>query len=416
MIKNKINLIFKNQFVKDVSIASSGTIVSQIIVLMVYPFVTRYFSAESFGTLAIFTSLSSFLIIFSTGRYDHAMVLIQDDQKAMDLLRLIGLVGIFSSVVYFVVYFFIREIISLEKYNIVFYLVPVYTFVIVIYTGLGVWHERSLNYKVIAKALILHSLTTALGNLFFGKVLHFQSGLIISLIIGPVVGVIYLVLNIKHSIFADLFTRTFALAKEFIDFPKYLILSELALAISLNFIPIVFGFLFDLKIVGYYSLASRILRMPNLLVANSIGSVFKNEAAKSIKESGNCERLFIQTLKRLMYFSLPIYLFLALFSPKIFVLVFGESWLFAGRLAQILSALMLIEFMVVPLKNVFYLTKNNNSYLIIQLVGTITGIGAIFIGHFFFKDVIIALSLYCLVAVLFNLTLLYFSYKYSSNP
>lgn len=413
MIKNKINTIFKNQFVKDVSIASTGTIVSQIIVLIVYPFVTRYFTAESFGTLAIFTSISSFLIIFSTGRYDQAMVLIQDDQKAMDLLRLIGLIGIFSSIIFFVAYFFVREIINLEKYSIVFYLVPLYTVVIAIYTGLGSWYERTLNYKIIAKALILHSLTTALGNLFFGKVLNFQNGLVVSLIIGPFVGVLYLVYNLKYSIFSDAYNRILTLAKEFVEFPKYLILSELALAVSLNFIPILFGFLFDLKIVGYYSLASRILRMPNLLVANSIGSVFKNEAAKSIKELGNCERLFIQTLKRLLLFSAPIYLILALFSPSIFVLVFGETWLFAGKMAQILSVLMLFEFMVVPLKNVFYLTKNNNSYLIIQLLGTIAGIGAIFAGQFYFKDVIVALSIYCLVAVLFNLTLLFFSYKYS---
>lgn len=415
MIKKKFKNLFKDQFVKDVSVASSGTIVSQIVVLIVYPFITKYYSAESFGTLALFTSISSFLIILSTARYDHAMVLIQDDHKAIDLLRLIAFIGVLSSILYFLIYFLFREILNYTNYSIAFYLIPVYTAVIAIYTGLGSWYERSLKYKVISKALILHSLTTAFGNIFFGIIFPYQNGLLISLIAGPMVGVAYLLFILKHSVFNKTYRSTFYLAKEFIDFPKYLILSELALAVSLNFIPIVFGYLFDLKVVGYYSLASRILRMPNLLIANSIGSVFKNEAANAIKEEGNCEKLFVKTLKRLFFFALPIYSIIFIFAPKIFVLVFGASWEFAGRLAQILSGLILIEFIIVPLKNVFYLTKNNNSYLFIQVANTVMGTIAIFLGHFFFKDVVITLILYCLVAAFFNLVLLFFSYKYSKN-
>jgi O-antigen/teichoic acid export membrane protein len=410
-----ITSLFKNQFIKDVSVASSGTIASQIIVLVVYPIITKYYSAESFGILALFTSISSFLIIFSTARYEHAMVLIQDEKKSIDLLRLIVLIGVLSSILYFLIYFLFREVLNYTNYSIAFYLIPVYTAVIASYTGLGSWYERSLKYKVVANALILHSLTTALGNIFFGLIFQYQNGLLISLIAGPMVGVAYLLFNLKHSVFNKTFRNSFYLAKEFIDFPKFLILSELALAISLNFIPIVLGYLFDLKVVGYYSLASRILRMPNLLVANSIGSVFKNEAAKAIKEVGNCEKLFVWTLKRLFFFALPIYSIIFIFAPNIFVLVFGTSWEYAGKLAQILSGLILIEFMVVPLKNVFYLKKNNNTYLFIQVSSTIISTIAIFVGYFLFKDVIKTLIFYCLFAAFFNLILLFISYKYSKS-
>lgn len=415
MIKTKILNLFNDQFIKDVSVVSIGTIASQLIVIIAYPLITKFYSAESFGTLALFTSISAFLIIISTARYEQAMVLIRDERKSIDLLKLIILIGVLSSILYFLIFFLLREILNYNTYSIIFYLMPAYTLVIAIYTGLGSWFERSLKYKLVANALILHSLTTALGNIFFAFITPYQNGLIISLIAGPIVGIVYLLFNLQYSLFNKIDRNLFYLAKEFIDFPKFLILSDLALSISLNFIPVVFGFLFDLSVVGYYALASRMLRIPNLLIANSIGSVFKNEAAKAISKEGNCRKLFVLTLKRLFFFAFPIYLITFFFAPKIFVLVFGHSWEYAGKLAQILSGLFLMEFMVVPLKNLFYLTNNNNTYLYIQISNTLVGLVAIFFGYFLFKDVTKTLIIYCLVAVFFNLMLLFFSFRYSKG-
>ena len=77
-----INRVKTNSFLQNVAILSSGTIISQLIVIATSPLLSRLYSVESFGTLSIFTSFTVFLAVLSTGRYELALGLPSGNNKA----------------------------------------------------------------------------------------------------------------------------------------------------------------------------------------------------------------------------------------------------------------------------------------------------------------------------------------------
>jgi len=413
LFKFLINKVKKNDFLKSVSIVSIGTIISQIIILSVYPFITRYYAAETFGEFSLFTSIGSLLIIFSTSRYENAFVLISTDEKAKELFKLIFYISLITSFFYFIVIFISNQLQFFNQISDMFYLLPLYTAIIAIYTGLGSYHERLLNYKLISKVLVLQAFSASFCNILFGLFFPSEFGLFFSLIFGGLIGIIFLLLHVDFQKKGKENYNVYSLAKEFFTFPKYMIASDLALAASLNFMPIIFGTLFDMKVVGFYALASRVLRIPNLLLANSIGSVLKNHAMDEIRSRGNCYNLFITTLKRILYFAVPIYAIIYFFSTFIFALLFGEFWIDSGKMAQILSISFLFEFVFAPFKSFFNITNNNRTYLYLQ-IGTLgCGILSVYIGYFLSFDVFDVLICYSFVNVCFALLGLYQARKIS---
>jgi O-antigen/teichoic acid export membrane protein len=69
-LKALFNKILNNSFFRNVTTLALGTVISQIIVLASSPLLSRLFTVADFGVLSIFTSISVFFAVLSTGRYE----------------------------------------------------------------------------------------------------------------------------------------------------------------------------------------------------------------------------------------------------------------------------------------------------------------------------------------------------------
>jgi O-antigen/teichoic acid export membrane protein len=192
-----------------------------------------------------------------------------------------------------------------------------------------------------------------------------------------------------------------------------MILSDLSLTISQQFVPIIFSSLYTTTIVGFYSLANRMIRLPNIIITSSIASVFRNEAIDQIRIKGNCKELYISTLKKLILISVSIYLFVFFSSPFLFALFFGEKWIIAGKIARILSIVLMFEFIVIPLNSLFYIKNKQNIYLRIQFLNMIFGVMALFSGFYYFNNFYYSIMFFSTTNLIFYFVLFNFSYKYS---
>src|SRR5690606_22547233 len=101
---------FSNQFIKNVSTLAAGSIISQVVVVGTSPILSRLFSAESFGILSVFTSISVFFAVISTGRYELAIGLPKEEKKAYNILKLIIVIGTMVSIMYLFLIFFLKNI------------------------------------------------------------------------------------------------------------------------------------------------------------------------------------------------------------------------------------------------------------------------------------------------------------------
>src|SRR3990172_4827454 len=73
-------------YFNDVMLLISGTTASQIIIVLSYPFITRLFSPEDFGILAVFSSVVGIIAVVLCLRYEAAIMLPSADEDAANLL------------------------------------------------------------------------------------------------------------------------------------------------------------------------------------------------------------------------------------------------------------------------------------------------------------------------------------------
>jgi O-antigen/teichoic acid export membrane protein len=419
-LKEQLKQLSRNQFLKNVSTLVFGTIISQAVVVLSSPLLSRLFSVEAFGILAIFTSFTIFFAVLSTGRYEFAIGLPESDDKALKVFKLIIYTGASVSILYFVIIFLLKAVFKIyDKTGFLVqnesYIAPLYIFFIAIYSALGYWKQRKKEYKKITIANALQVVSTTIFSILFGT-LKFDSGMIWGLIIGVFTSGFYLFFTEKKLIKTIIRQKDIkSVAKEYYSFPRYMIFSDLSLTASQQFIPILFSALYSTTVVGFFAMANRMLRLPNIVITSSIGNVFRNDAIDEIREKGNCEQLYKSTFKKLVWMSFPCYFVLFIISPYIFEIIFGEKWYDAGVFARIISVFLLVEFIATPLNTLFYVREKQKLLMRLQFLNAILGGIMIFLGAKLFMSPSISLVLFSLNSLVFNILFLFLSFKISKH-
>ena len=77
--------VFSSIFLKNVSKLALGTGIAQLITILISPVLTRLFLPEQYGIFALYVSLITILSVFSTCRYEFAIVLPKSKRRAEEL-------------------------------------------------------------------------------------------------------------------------------------------------------------------------------------------------------------------------------------------------------------------------------------------------------------------------------------------
>lgn len=421
MVKKLLFRFYSNPFIKNVSTLAVGTVISQLVLLIASPILTRLYSAANFGVLALFTSISTIAAILTTGRYELAIGLPKEEEDAANVTGLVVFIGLIISIFYCLIILLIKVLnLSFTSSNelthlSIFFLIPIYTFSAATASAFQYWNQRQKKYTSISISNFLQALGVTLFNLFFGFIAIKSFGLIYSLLIGQVIGIIVLLIPFyKSGYLHKINIKGFkSIALEYIGFPKYMIVSDISSTTSQQIIPIIFSILFNSSIVGYFSLANRMLRVPSIVLTSSIGSVFRNDAIDSIRLEGNCKLLYISTIKKLLLLCAPIYIFFAVASPWLFSIFFGSNWIQAGYFARIICIMMIFDFMAVPLNSLFYVLKRQKIYMRLQFANTVFGILFIYLGFAFFKSAYYSILFFAINSAVFDLISLKITYNLS---
>ena len=75
----------KSRFARSASLLAGGAVAGQAIIVAASPILTRLYSPEDFGVLAVFASLLSILSIVASLRYQLAIPLPKTDEEAANV-------------------------------------------------------------------------------------------------------------------------------------------------------------------------------------------------------------------------------------------------------------------------------------------------------------------------------------------
>ena len=414
----------KSEFGKNILTLSGGTVFAQILPFLFYPVIARVFTPEDFGLLAILTTIFTIMSNFATGRYELGILVAKTKQDAANLAGLTILLSfIILTVIYFILQIFFADTLSqtlhepqLKRW---LFLCPLAAFSIIIFNTYNEWCVRNGHFKKLAINKITNATAITLSKLFLGLVKLFSQGLIIGDVIGRIISAgscIFRALQQDAIAFKEVSIRQMKkLAKEFIEFPKFIMPGRLLNEIGKQLPILFFGFYFNSTEVGYFSMAMLILYAPVSMISFAIRDVFRQRANEEFKNKGNCRALYVKVLKILSFIAVIGSIVLIVCLPFIFSIFVGKQWDTAAYYAQILTIPILLSFVSMPLFDVLIIANKLKINLFWQTYYVAITFVSLWIGCAFYNDIVIALYCFAIGRSSAYLLSIILSYYYSKG-
>ena len=413
--------IGKSDYGRNVITLTSGTMISQLIPIVVSPILTRIYSPKDFGIFALYMSITTIILVIASGKYELAIFLPKQDEDAINItilsIILVIIVSLIVCVIILLMNNYISGMLKNPDISIWLYFIPLNIFLGGVFLSINYWSNRKKYYKRLALSRIIQSSTTAAFSVGIGFAIFGPMGLIVGFITGQMAATGFLGWSVwKESRETRRYIsreKIITQLKRYIKFPSYLTFSGLLETASSQLPIILLSTFFGSSVAGFISLSQRVIRLPSRLVATSVGDVFRQRASYDFANSTSCRKIFIKTFKRLLFISIFPFVILIIFSPNLFEFVFGRGWRCSGEYTQIMAMMFFLQFIVSPLSSMFIIAEKQRYDLIMQLLLFFFSITALYQGYYIFDNPKAAILLFTIVYTIKYSIQLYYSFKFS---
>jgi O-antigen/teichoic acid export membrane protein len=396
-----IRRIWNNEFFRNVATLISGTSLAQAFSVFIYILLSRIYSEEDFGVFGLYMNILNITVIFATAKYELAILLPKSDRDAVNLLGLSGLisVGISLLLLLLIVSFnaLICKWLGSEQISVWLYFIPLSTLLVGWFTSLRNYSNREKRYRLIAGANIGQSFSNSLMKLGLGFLIAGAAGLIFGVIFGQLVG--FLVFFVVHwrlngsRVSWIKWSEMKRLGKQYSLFPRYNMWQGLINNLSGAFPVFILSAYFSTGIAGIYTFGYMVLYRPVNLVANAFYQVMFQRFVEKKHENRSMRSEVLLFLKRTTQVLLLPFIASGLFFPEIFGFIFGDTWIEAGRYAQIILPWIFMVSLVMPLSFIPDLYKKQRVAMIIDGIKLLARLGGLAAGVIL-ENVYIGLALY----------------------
>ncbi|MBN1199458.1 MAG: oligosaccharide flippase family protein [Bacteroidales bacterium] len=410
----------KTPFLRDISKLVAGAGIGQAISLAIAPMLTRLYSPTDFGVYTFFISIAGGFGLIATLRYEMAIILQKRQTEAIGmtvlsfvitfLIASILMIGIIILILFF------PKISGEGVMRQLIYFLPLLVLLIGAGNILQHWFNRQRKYSMIAIGKVINSLGNNGGMLVLGILGMGVWGLVGGFIFGMSLFVLFFLLLFIFTdryVLNDLRISSFPpLIKKHRDLPlanSPQVVLEMLQSYGVIYLA---KFFFDTAVVGWYSLAMRIMQAPLILIGSSISQVLYKDAAEQYKTTGQIHDIVWKTLKLSALIALPVLLVLFIAGPWLFELIFGEIWRVSGMYVRILAPWMFFDFIRYSISQIPLIVKRTRSMFYISMAGNGLMILSMCAGGLYFKDVMtgfillsVSMSLYAIGAIIWILAI-----------
>lgn len=360
----------KSEFSRNVLTLMTGTTIAQAIPIAISPILTRIYTPEDFGVFASALSIVGIFLVFSTLKYDMAIVPSSSDSDAKGLVAFsLFIAFIVSSGFFLILSLFSRKIFILLGMNALlsyWVFIPMSIFTITCHQVFISYKNRLQAYGVISQNRIYQSVVTAIAQIsagFFGFGLF---GMIFGYFFGFMVALCLLLkkINIK-KVYPYCRFEFLYLSKKYISFPKYALPQSIVDTLNSHGVVLLISYFYSSLEVGLFALATRVAAVPLSIVGGAVSQVFYAQASRDID---NIYFLTISTIKKLVLFSFVPYLLLFFFAEWAVLYVFGNAWIGAGEIVEVLTLWLFVRFVSSPLSTIPMIIGKQKEFLYVGVV------------------------------------------------
>tara|TARA_B100001996_G_C18651039_1_gene589410 strand:- start:82 stop:1302 length:1221 start_codon:yes stop_codon:yes gene_type:complete len=308
-----------NKQVKNFLVLFFGSILTQILFLAIMPFISEYYSVESFAYLALFTASAASLIPILTGRLGFVLISEQSDRKSNEIFHLAIPYLLFTSSILILIMWGINFISQIE-------ISLVYFFLFVFFSGLFQIiisnTNRNQNYVQLASFKLIKALVIIIG--YFSLTSLFD-GLVLSHILSLVfIALIYFVFFVKLSwkkVRSFSFNRIFFYRDFVVNNAIATSVNNIVTNLPIFFISIVYGSI----VLGSYQLYNLILVVPLSMISQTISQINMGNLVDLRKSKKKILPYFLRITSLIIGMGLTIFLSVMFFNHFLFEVFFDTA-------------------------------------------------------------------------------------------
>lgn len=373
-IPGRLRRLFeKNSLAGGIGMLAGGTAAGQAIALVSIPILSRLYSPEDFGVLAVYASLLAGLVVVITLRYETAIPVAEDSRGAAHLLVLslatsaavagiaalgVGLLG--SS---------ISRWANTPQIRSYLWLIPVSGFAAGLYQSFNFWAIRRKEYGRIALTKVTQNVwmvgtQIAVGIMWKGPV-------------GLLVGDSFKWAGGSGRLAAATWREEAALlkgvrwegmmeqARRYRKFPLLSAPSSLANTLGQQFPALIIAGFYGPYVAGSFYLVQKILAVPVTFLGRSISDAYIGEFSQLLRhDRAGAARLYYKMARTLLLVGVLPTIALVLGGGVVTRWVLGAEWSDAGTYLQIVALMFLAKFVVNPLSHTLVLMQRQGVQLV----------------------------------------------------
>lgn len=369
---------------KNVFKLSSGTLIGQIISIVTLPIFTRVYGANIIGQWAMINSIAMVINSYSDLGLKNAIMIEDNYQDAYLIYKIVStislLISLISGIIYLIYCFVVRNYSDLLLDSL---LIVIWSFLLQQIQISYTWLNRNKRYDILMKNPIINNLSlTFFGIMFYFTGLRFV-GYYLGMILGQFMTLMHMKLYLPRDMFCFKITSFKKIFNKYIEFIKYQMPSTILLQIKSQLPTIIFGAFFGKKLLGYYSVAMRLLNLPTTFLANSLGKVYFQRVSELKNNINSIGEFTLRSLNISLKFCLPLIVFIVTFADILFRLFFGAEYIISGNMTRLMAMYGLFLFLSMSVSGVAIVIHKQQYMLISGILQIICILLSFFIGYIF---------------------------------
>ena len=410
----KIKELKRSDFVKNILSLMSGNGLAQLVLILTIPIITRLYTPENFGLLALFTAVVNIFALVGSLCYERAIVLPKKVQDAFSVALLSFFILLAICFLLFIVSQFaddnIGRILNNREFGFWVKLVPYCILLVGLVNIFNYWHIRNKRFKKIAFSRVGNAVTSSGLKILVGFFVGAYSwGLVGGFIGGWAVSLIIVFSKVelkeKQDSGGELTSRIYDVAKKYKQFPVFASINALINISSQYLVIFLLSVFFSPIIVGLYSLVDKVLRQPIFLVSQSVRNVFFQKASEILVKKEPLMPALKKTVLGLIIIGILPFGILTVFCKALFELLFGSDWTPAGTYVQILAPWFFLMFINGATNVIYEVTQHQNVKLKINIAYSIFRFSSLVGGCILLEKPEMVLLVFVAVNVVFEVLL-----------
>ncbi|MBO1769490.1 oligosaccharide flippase family protein [Agrococcus sp. TF02-05] len=347
----------------------SGGLAAQVVALAALPFLSRLYSPDDFGFLAVVLALTTLVAPAATLRFETAAMLPDDDERVRALVWNALLAVTIIASLYGFVLLAIPDVFAADYAG--SRAIPMLTALSVVLAGafavLSQLALRKQEYGLVAKRTLWRAIATAGVQLALAFTPASTYGLVAGTVAGSAAGLGSLIPRTREYLRLPRLSSLGRVWREYWRFPVMFAPSALLNALGLQ-LPLLFlTFWFGLEAGGQLGMAERVVVLPLALVGAALSQVIDAEISKRIRD-GNAPLLpgYLRLSALLGGLGALVAVGFGLLGGAVIPWILGEQWRTAGVIVQVLAVTSGVRLLASPLTRYLLLLQESAANAIID--------------------------------------------------